>query len=183
LFAAWDHNGIRFAEFFARGDPAQFHCGLGFKWIEVREVAEGRQLEHSNLEVSCSSRWFALEQVKGILRWENIVEPGHDAKDWHPCVVFEPGSSFIEEFSATSKAVDQDPFHERAFDGPKQGEGANDLGKNTSPFDVGNEQAIRSQILSQPEIGEVAPLQVHLHRAACSLQHQTSLRPLLLQFG
>ena len=70
LFAAWDHNGIWQAKFLAWGDPAQLNRGLGFQWIEVREVAEGQQLEHNNLEFGAAFAPASLEEVEGILRRE-----------------------------------------------------------------------------------------------------------------
>ena len=64
LFAAWDHNGIWQAKFLARGNPAQLNRGLSFQWIEIREVAEGGQLEHGDLEFGAAFAPASLEEVE-----------------------------------------------------------------------------------------------------------------------
>ena len=93
----------------------------------------------------------------------------------------QPTHAWIKQFLAAAEAIDQQALHQGPLHWPQQLQGAHQLGKDAAPFDISHQQAAGPQVLGQAQIGEVAVLQVHLHWAAGSFQHQPAVGVLLSQ--
>ena len=181
LFAAGKNHRVRHAQRFTGRDPAQPHTALRLQRIQIGEVADRGQLQHSDLQIDRAPCRPPLQQIERVFRGKQIVQPRHHPHHWNARVLLQPAAPFIEQFPPASEAVDQDASDQRPFHRTQQGQGAHDLREHTAAFDVGHQQTVRSQILGQAQVGEVAPLQIHLHRTAGPFQHQPSLWPSLLQ--
>ena len=98
-------------------------------------------------------------------------------------MLLQPGAALIEQLAPAPEPVDQDALDQGPLDGSQQGQGADDLSKHTTAFDVRHQQAVGLEVLGQAQVGEVPPLQVHFHRTAGTLQHQPPFGPTLLQLA
>ena len=107
MFAAGHHHGIRAPQFLARCNPVELHSGLGLDVVEVGEVAQRGQLEHGDLQLGPAFAAAALQQIEGVLRGEEFIQPGHDAEYGDAGVGLKPAAALIKEFAAPAEAVDQ----------------------------------------------------------------------------
>ena len=107
LLAARHHDRVGAAELLARGNPVELDRGLGLEGIEVGEVAQGGELEHGDVELGSAFAAAALEQIQGVLRREEFIQPGHHPEDGDAGVGLEPAAALIEELAAAAEAVDQ----------------------------------------------------------------------------
>ena len=181
LLASRKNHRIRLTQGFPGLNPAQLQAGFGFERIEIGEVAQGGQPQHSDLQIGGPAGGFAFQQIEGIFGWKQLVEPGHHPQHRYPGVGFQPLATLIKQLPTAAEAVDQDAFDQRALHRAQQSERPNDLGEDTAALNVGHQQAVGPQVLGQAQVGEVAALQVHFHRASRPLQHQPALGPLLLE--
>ena len=153
-------------------DPAQLHAGFRFQGVEVGEVAQRWQPQHGDLQFGGAFAAAAFQQIQGIFRRKELVEPGHHPHHRNPRFLLQPAAALIKEFPASPEAVDQDPFDQRPLHRAEQGQGAHNLGKDAPALDIGHQEAMGPQVLGQAQVGEIPGLQIHFHRAACPLEHE-----------
>ena len=76
------------------------HYGFGFQQIEIGEVAQRRQLLHGDLQLGVALAPPALQQIEGVFRGEQLIEPGHHTEHRDAGVGLQPAAPLIKQLAS-----------------------------------------------------------------------------------
>jgi len=103
----------------------------------------------------------------GILGIQHqAVQVGQDAEHRLAGALLQPGQAGFEQADVAAKTVDDEALDPVLLGRRKQVEGANQVGEDTAPVDVGDEDDRAIDRLGEAHVGDVAVAQVDLGRRA-----------------